>query len=341
MSSFNVCSRSNLKKTSFLLMKKSDIFYAKILLFGEYSVILNSKGLIIPYSHFRGELATLNKDRYTDFEFAKRSNKQLLEYANELWKLQKASKLNVKIDVAAFIEDVNNGLYFESTIPQGFGLGSSAALVASVYSKYANEKINSRRQISSEEILKLKNDFAELEAFFHGTSSGVDPLNSYIKYPVLIKGNNQFETVGIPRNENGQDNAIFLLDTGKSRKTGPLVKLFLEKSKDKNYDKAIRQKLIPINNQCIDSLINGDLDRFRNSLKQLSEFQLNYFSEMIPESCRSSWETGLNDDSYYLKLCGAGGGGFVLGFTYEFDKVKIKLGENGKKFIPVYRSNGR
>ncbi len=322
-------------------MKKSDIFYAKILLFGEYSVIKNSMGLIIPYSHFRGELATLNKDRYTDFEFAKKSNKQLGEYAHELQKLKKSSKLKVSIDIDAFITDIHKGLYFESTIPQGFGLGSSAALVASVYSKYAVKKIKSRRQVSSDEILNLKSHFSELEAFFHGTSSGVDPLNSYIKYPVLIKGNNQFETVGIPRNENGQDNAIFLLNTGKSRKTEPLVKLFLEKLKDKNYDKAIRQKLIPINNQCIKSLIKGDLDQFRNSLKELSEFQLGYFQEMIPESCRNSWEKGLNDDSYYLKLCGAGGGGFVLGFTNEFDKVKTELGKNGKPFIPVYRSNGK
>jgi len=260
---------------------------------------------------------------------------------SELKELKKSSKLKVKIDLEIFAEDVNKGLYFESTIPQGFGLGSSAALVVSVYSKYAADKIKSRMHINSEEILKLKSDFAELEAFFHGTSSGVDPLNSYIKYPVLIKGNNQFETVGIPRNENGQDNAIFLLNTGKSRKTAPLVQLFLEKSKDKNYDKAIRQKLIPINNLCIESLINGDLDKFRVSLKKLSEFQLAYFQEMIPESCKNSWEKGLNNDSYYLKLCGAGGGGFVLGFTNEFDKVKTELGKNSKKFIPVYKSNGR
>ncbi|MEN8120020.1 MAG: mevalonate kinase, partial [Bacteroidota bacterium] len=299
------------------MKRKSDIFYAKILLFGEYSVIYNSMGLIIPYSHFRGELAFLNRDRYTDFEFAKQSNKQLKDYGAELQELKKSAKLQVNINIEAFVNDINKGLYFESTIPQGFGLGSSAALVASVYSKYAKEKIKSRRHISSKEILKLKNDFAELEAFFHGTSSGVDPLNSYIKYPVLIKGKNQFETVGIPRNENGQDNAIFLLNTGKSRKTGLLVKLFLEKSKDEKYDKAIRQKLIPINNQCIESLIKGDLNEFRVFLKKLSEFQLEYFQEMIPESCKNSWETGLNDDSYYLKLCGAGGGGFVLGFTNE------------------------
>ena len=319
---------------------KSDIFYAKILLFGEYSVIHNSKGLIIPYGHFRGELAFLNKNRYTNYDYAKTSNSHLKEFAEHLSKIKKSKKLKVKINIDAFIKDIHKGMFFESTIPQGFGLGSSAALVASVYNKYAKNKIVSRKKISSDEINILKEGFSELEAFFHGTSSGVDPLNSYIKYPVLIKGKNDFETVGIPRNTDNSDSAIFLLNTGISRKTEPLVKLFLEKSKDKEYDKAIRQKLIPINNKCIESLIGGDFKQFSSSLKQLSEFQLEYFQEMIPNECVQHWEKGLSDDSYYLKLCGAGGGGFVLGFTNEFNKVKNHFSINSKDFIPVYRNNG-
>ena len=323
------------------MKKKQDIFYAKILLFGEYSVIYNSMGLIIPYSHFRGELAFINKDRYTDIEFAKQSNHRLKAYAESLLSLQKRGKLNVPIDLKAFFEDLKKGLFFESTIPQGYGLGSSAALVAAVYSRYAINKIKSRRNISSEEILQLKKYFSEMEAFFHGTSSGVDPLNSYIKYPVLIKGKGQFETVGIPRTDNGKDNAIFLLNTKKSRKTGPLVQIFLEKNKEKNYQKAIVDELIPLNNQCIHSLLTGDLTTFRKALKKISAFQLNYFKEMIPETCFDLWEEGLNTDDYYLKLCGAGGGGFVLGFTGEFDRVKNTIALKGKEFIPVYRSNGK
>ncbi len=298
-------------------------------------------GLIIPYSHFRGELAFMNKDRYTDLDFAKESNLQLKAYTESLLQLQKNERLNVKLDLQTFTDDVKKGLYFESTIPQGYGLGSSAALVAAVYSRYAKNKIKSRRHIASEEILQLKSDFSEMEAFFHGTSSGVDPLNSYIKYPVLMKGKGQFETVGIPRTDNGQDNAIFLLNTGKSRKTGPLVQIFLEKSKDKNYQKAIKEELIPLNNQCIQSLLEGNLSEFRFALKKISAFQLNYFKEMIPSSCFELWEKGLASDDYYLKLCGAGGGGFVLGFTGTFDKVKEDVAGNGKDFIPVYRSNGK
>ena len=284
------------------MKKKVEIFYAKILLFGEYSVIFNSKGLIIPYSHFRGELAFLNKHRYTDIEFARKSNRQLQAYAKNLAVLKNLGKLSVNLDLEKFTEELKKGLFFESTIPQGYGLGSSAALVAAIYSRYAKERIKSRKNISSKEIQQLKKDFSELEAFFHGTSSGVDPLNSYIKYPVLIKGKGQFETVGIPRSDNGQDNAIFLLNTGKSRKTGPLVQLFLEKTKDKNYKEAIKEELIPLNNQCIQSLLEGNLSEFRFALKKISAFQLNYFKEMIPSSCFEIWEKGLASDDYYLKL---------------------------------------
>ena len=35
---------------------KSPLFFAKILLFGEYGIIKDSKGLSIPYNFFRGAL---------------------------------------------------------------------------------------------------------------------------------------------------------------------------------------------------------------------------------------------------------------------------------------------
>jgi mevalonate kinase len=35
---------------------KAPLFYSKILLFGEYGIIKNSKGLSIPYNSFKGGL---------------------------------------------------------------------------------------------------------------------------------------------------------------------------------------------------------------------------------------------------------------------------------------------
>ncbi len=37
-------------------MMKGPLFYAKILLFGEYGIIKNAKALSIPYNYYKGDL---------------------------------------------------------------------------------------------------------------------------------------------------------------------------------------------------------------------------------------------------------------------------------------------
>ena len=34
---------------------------------------------------------------------------------------------------------------------------------------------------------------------------------------------------------------------------------------------------------------------------------------MIPEQFHALWKRGLETNDYYLKLCGSGGGGYILG----------------------------
>ena len=34
---------------------------------------------------------------------------------------------------------------------------------------------------------------------------------------------------------------------------------------------------------------------------------------------------GIETNDYYLKLCGSGGGGYILGFTEDIDKAKTSL----------------
>jgi len=36
---------------------------------------------------------------------------------------------------------------------------------------------------------------------------------------------------------------------------------------------------------------------------------------MVPAMFQNLWKTGLDTKAFYLKLCGSGGGGFLLGFT--------------------------
>jgi mevalonate kinase len=319
----------------------NNTFYGKIILFGEYGIIFDSMALTIPFTHYHGELSfnnKFNKFKYTDYDFANKSNAQLEAYSSYLKKLIDSGQLDVNFDFNAFVKDLDNGLYFESSIPQGFGLGSSGALVASLYDKYVHDNIEGGRSVSKTDILQLKHIFSQMESFFHGKSSGIDPLNSYIQFPLLIHSKTNIETVGIPRNKFNGDSAIFLINTGKPGKTGPLVNLFLENCENEDYFNVITNEFIPLNNACIQNLTNGELEDFFKNLSKLSELQYTYFSDMIPQNFRGIWMEGLETNDYNLKLCGSGGGGYLLGFTSNLPKAQANFAEKEIDIVTVYKT---
>ena len=320
-------------------MEKNEVFYGKILLFGEYGVIFNSMALTIPYTHFKGELSFISKYKYTDFERAEESNKALKQYANHLTELHANLGIRCSLNIGQLQRDLEKGLYFESTIPQGYGIGSSGALVAAIYSRYAEEKIRSDRRLSSKSVFRLKDVFSRMEAYFHGKSSGLDPLNCYIQYPLYIQNSSEIKTVAIPRNKFDKNGAVFLINSGVPGKTAPLVNHFLENYKDAKFKDMIDNEFIPTNNKCIKSLLGGQGDDFFNSLEKLSHLQLTNFQRMIPDAIQEIWERGLKTGDYSMKLCGSGGGGFMLGFTHDYDKARESLTSSGLEMVPVYRNS--
>ena len=46
---------------------------------------------------------------------------------------------------------------------------------------------------------------------------------------------------------------------------------------------------------------------------------------MIPKEFHKLWQRGIETNDYYLKLCGSGGGGYILGFTQDMEKAKTAL----------------
>src|SRR5690606_29526064 len=98
---------------------KGPLFYSKILLFGEYGIIKDSKGLSIPYNFYNGALKT---DGNTSEEVVQ-SNAHLKRFVGYLENLQQEQPELVTFDVETLKKHVDAGMYFDSTMPQGYGVG--------------------------------------------------------------------------------------------------------------------------------------------------------------------------------------------------------------------------
>lgn len=318
------------------MKKKSKVFNAKILLFGEYTVILGSKALTIPYTFFTGHLSFIGEDKYTQYDQAQKSNKDMFDYLNFLKSGRNGLMDQIGLQMDEMENDLKKGLFFESNIPQGYGVGSSGALVASIYTKYARHRI---KETDTHSILELKKIFSAMESFFHGQSSGMDPLNCYIGHPLLISNSEMIEIVNVPHQNNNADGAIFLIDSGYPGETEPMVNLFMKKVNNSLYRSALSKSIVPLNNRCIDQITSGDIIGFFKSLKELSNLQVEYFHEMIPVNFIDIWQQGLDSGEFTLKLCGSGGGGFLLGFTRDYKKAEILMKKNGITMIPVFKNS--
>lgn len=264
-------------------------FPSKVLLFGEYTVLHGGKALAVPVRKFSGTLQ-FEKKRSLDKNF-----QSLHQY------LQGDHGLTSILDFALFEKELHEGLYFNSDIPIGYGMGSSGALIAAIYDRYALDPIQSESE--------LRVIFSKMESFFHGASSGFDPLVSYLKTPILVL---QDTVKQIPFFW-PDDYDIYLIDSRGPRETSKFVHIFLDKFSGKHQREHLSETLAKWNDQIIDSLIEKQHGELISLLKRISLFQLNQFKEMIPSNITKLWELGCEDQNFTIKLCGAGGGGFFLG----------------------------
>jgi mevalonate kinase len=299
---------------------KGPLFYSKILLFGEYGIIKDSKGLSIPYNFYNGAL----KMDENPSEEAIKSNQNLKTFIKHLETID--AEL-VSFDFEILKADVKAGMHFDSSIPQGYGVGSSGALVAAIYDKYAQDKITVLENLTREKLLKLKTIFSEMESFFHGKSSGLDPLNSYLSIPILINSKDNIEATGIPSQQSTGKGAVFLLDSGIIGETAPMVGIFMEKMKQEGFRKMLKNQFIKHTDACVDDFLTGDIKSLFGNTKKLSKVVLNHFKPMIPNQFHELWKKGIETNDYYLKLCGSGGGGYILGFAEDMERAQKSLSD--------------
>ncbi len=275
-------------------------FSAKILLFGEYTLLVGSKALAMPLPIFKG---TFKQKKEASTHDDINSNIQLLEFAKYL----STDERFPFIDTAQFINDCKEGIYFKSNIPQGYGVGSSGAVAAAVYQRY--------RKTKSSDLAIQKKELALMESYFHGESSGIDPLVIFHNKPLIINTLSNISIIDKEINLAKMGVELFLVDTKTTASTAPLVKSFKQAILKNEFKTIISEQVTPLVDAIIENILTQSTNKqLLKKIKKLSELQLKHFATQIPAHIKPLWEEGLRSDEFYLKLCGSGGGGYLLGF---------------------------
>lgn len=290
--------------------------------------------LTIPFDKFSGQFSYANPDDKDSLAMS--SNQGLRKFCNHI--LENHTDEQFKLNVQKFKAELDKGLFFESNIPQGFGLGSSGALVAAIFLRYldkAGDLKDELKVLTVEKIKSLKATLGGLEGYFHGTSSGIDPLSILINEPLLVKSNFDIVPVNIPAYKEDGKHVVFLLNTGMARNTDKLVQTFRANCETVEFRTRLEEVLTPTTNEGINSFLKADIENLYFNLYNLSKFQLTEMPYLIPEVYQPAFQQGLDSGDYFLKLCGAGGGGFMLGFTENWDTTQEKL--KGQDLEILYR----
>ncbi len=265
---------------------------AKILLFGEHTVLRGGRGLAVPFPQ---RSLRWVKDQ---------PDERLLRFCDYL----RVAIDPELLDAGALEDQLLADWCLVGDIPTGYGLGSSGAVCAAIWSRFATSKGFGLRGEALRQVL------ARMEQHFHGSSSGTDPLICYLNQPLTLGGGRPPQTANLPE---GWSTRFFLVDTGQTREAAQYIRNFTGR-----YDQAAdfadrvdRNWSAPAD-ACIEAVLAGDEASLRKHLKALSHFQLAELPGFIPEHYHDRW---ISND-YLLKLCGAGGGGMLLGYCTDLQR---------------------
>ncbi len=254
---------------------------AKLLLLGEYTVLKGSSALAIPLREYYGQWEERHGQspiwlgEFIDY---------LIAHCSDLMDVDR-------------LTDLATQWMFNLTIPIGYGLGSSGALVAGVYDYARTQK--------GQDLSVLMEEMGRMESFFHGKSSGFDPLVSYMDRGVIKTPLGSFQLW------DSEDNPLIhkfeLIDSGAARnQKKELIPAFLNLCEQ--VPDAV-ETLCHFNNMAIEALVNQQEKELVSALQSISAWQWQYMQAWIRHEIKDQWE---RSDGGIYKICGAGGGGFYL-----------------------------
>lgn len=253
-------------------------------------VLSGGAALAIPYPRYSGQ-----------WKQEQSPSVELTEYVEYLTSI---SALSPVIHFSKLQQDVALGWQFESTIPIGSGLGSSAAVVAAILDRYQ------QKTAADLDLDEIQSIFKQMEGYMHGESSGMDPLPIYYNQPIIVQSDgNKQRCLELSVIESWD---LEVIDSGIHREALPWITHFKNKwSTDENFAREMTT-LSELNNQIVHGIIQGDNQDLPKLLKEYSYCQFEHMSDWIPPSIQSIWLESFSQSNEIIKLLGAGGGGCFL-----------------------------
>lgn len=260
------------------------------------------------------EIKKIEENAKKLWEICKERNnfKELLDFVKEDgFKNYKASAIGIVMRELNVYK--NCKIEVSSKIPTGAGIGSSASRAVALtlgLSKFLG------KDLSKEEVNKIA---YEIEKLIHGTPSGGD--NSACCYGGLIwfrKLENGFEIKPLSNEINYKLKDFILVYTKKPEKTtGELVQHV--KNLNENYRNLRIKRIGELAKEMLKALKRNDIEIIKEIINEDQKLlaELGVSCKEIDKLCKEVKNIG-----GAAKLCGAGGGGIVL--CYHEDKEKLK-----------------
>lgn len=280
-------------------------YYAKLMLTGEYAVMLGGEALTVPLRKFYASLK--QRDHASDPEILQKSFSSLKKLHAHIDNIP-GKRFHAKVNSSIFNKLLDEEYYIDTSIPERYGVGSSAAVSAIIYDQFFETRTDLTLQ-------QMQEDLAAIESCFHGRSSGVDALSSYLDSPLHFTARGPV-ILDIDPLQVLPAYRFFLLDSRTAYNTAPLVGYFTSQMNKSEFSEVISKDLLVLNTKFIGSLLNKAGHDAALIFRAISDLQWKHFRKMIPESIEDIWIGGQVSNTYYLKLNGSGGG-YVLGITHQ------------------------
>ncbi len=293
---------------------------AKVILFGEHFVVYGEPAIVLAIDKRAYAKVQLRQDK--KLQMSSKNLKLTVCYENDVLKIrngnEKEAKFKfkpVKVAVDKVFEKygqyVGLDIEIESNVPVAAGLGSSAAVAASVTAA-VSALLNV--EMSKEDVFRIT---YEAEKVVHGTPSGIDPAISTFGGALLFQKDTGFQSLDVKMKI-----PLVVGDTGVIRTTRFQVE------KVRNLKKRYPQLVKPIFLAAREIVLRAVEALKENDLETLGELMninhaLLYGLGVSDESLEWLINAARKAGALGAKLTGAGGGGCMIALARNQELEKV------------------